>query len=90
MKKASKKKSVAKKARKSEKTKHASAANVQGQISDGMVDKQPQVMDQAAVAQAMFLHADDAWAQQYFDQKDLHFLEREGVEAHSTDAGGGL
>ena len=77
MKKASKKKSTAKKARKSTQTKPTSAVGAQGQISDGMVDKQPQVKDQAAVAQAMFLHADDAWAQQYFDQNDLHFLERE-------------
>ena len=42
-----------------------------------MVDKQPQVKQQAAVANAMFLYTNDAWAQRYFDQNDLHFLERE-------------
>ena len=42
-----------------------------------MVDKQPQVKEQAAIAHAMFLLADDTWAQRYFDQSDLRFLERE-------------
>jgi hypothetical protein len=80
MKKAVKKKSKAKKAKKaskSVKTKQASAAAAKGDVEDGMVDKQPQVKEQAAVAQAMFLFVDDAWAQRYFDQNDLHFLERE-------------
>jgi hypothetical protein len=77
MKKARKKKLTTKKAGKSAQSKPASAVGAQGQISGGMVDKQPQAKDQAAVLQAMFLHADDAWAQQYFDQNDLHFLERE-------------
>jgi len=75
MKKASKKKSTAKKARKP--AKPASTADAQGEVSGGIVDKQPQVKDQAAVAREMFLYVDDAWAQQYFDQNDLHFLERE-------------
>jgi hypothetical protein len=26
---------------------------------------------------AMFLYTDDAWSLRYFDQNDLHFLERE-------------
>ena len=39
--------------------------------------KQPELLQQAAVAQKMFLYTDDAWAQRYFDQNDLHFLERE-------------
>jgi hypothetical protein len=80
MKKAVKKNSKAKKAKKaskSVKTKQASAAAAKGDVEDGMVDKQPQVKEQAAVAQAMFLFVDDAWAQRYFDQNDLHFLERE-------------
>jgi hypothetical protein len=77
MKKARKKKSTAKTARKSAKTKPASAVDAQGQISDGLVDKQPQVKDQAAVTHGMFLYIDDDWAQAYFDQNDLHFLERE-------------
>jgi hypothetical protein len=83
MKKAVKKKSKAKKAKKAKKasksvkTKQASAAAAKGDVEDGMVDKQPQVKEKAAVAQAMFLYVDDAWAQRYFDQNDLHFLERE-------------
>ena len=71
------KKNAAKKAGGSVKTKPASAAAAQGHISNGMVDKQPQVKEQAAVAGAVFLHADDAWALRYFDQDDLHFPERE-------------
>ena len=54
-----------------------SASVAKGDVEDGMVDKQPQVKEQAAVAHAMFLFVDDAWAQRYFDQNDLHFLERE-------------
>jgi cytochrome c5 len=77
MKKVSKKKITAKKAGASVKTRPASAAAAQGHVSNGVVDKQPQVKEQAAVAGAMFLHADDAWALRYFDQSDLHFLERE-------------
>ena len=80
-----KKKSIVKKAKKattartkkSVKTKPASASAVKGKIEDGMVDKQPQVKEQAAIAHAMFLLADDTWAQRYFDQNDLRFLERE-------------
>lgn len=67
----------AKKASKSVKTKQVSASVAKGDVEDGMVDKQPQVKEQAAVAHAMFLFVDDAWAQRYFDQNDLHFLERE-------------
>jgi hypothetical protein len=77
MKKVSKKKSAAKKVGKSVKTKKASASLAEGKIERGKVDKQPQVKEQAAVANAMFLYGDDAWAQRYFDQNDLHFLERE-------------
>ena len=44
---------------------------------NGKVDKQPQVKQQAAPAHAMFLYGDDAWSLRYFDQNDLHFLERE-------------
>jgi hypothetical protein len=77
MKKVSRKKSTLKKAKKSAKTKRASASVVEGKVEDEMVDKQPQVKEPAAVARAMFLYVDDAWAQRYFDQSDLHFLERE-------------
>ena len=31
----------------------------------------------AVVQEVKFLHADDAWSLRYFDQSDLHFLERE-------------
>jgi hypothetical protein len=34
------------------------------------------VNQDAAVAHAMFLATDDSWSQRYFDQNDLHFLER--------------
>jgi hypothetical protein len=77
MKKARKKKSTTKTAKNSARTKRVSAADVQGHIIDGLVDKQPQVKDQAAIAHGMFLYVDDGWAQAYFDQNDLHFLERE-------------
>ena len=42
-----------------------------------LVNKQPQVQQQAAVAHGMFLHSDDAWSLRYFDPSDLHFKERE-------------
>jgi hypothetical protein len=67
----------AKKPKTSTKPQPASAAGAQGRVSGGIVAKQPQVKEQAAVAHEMFLYVDDAWAQRYFDQKDLHFLERE-------------
>jgi hypothetical protein len=75
MKKAKKKKSAPTKAKKSAVLKSASAA--QGRINGGLVTKQPELKEQAAVAQKMFLYTDDAWAQRYFNQNDLHFLERE-------------
>jgi hypothetical protein len=42
-----------------------------------VVTKQPQVKQQAADANGMFLYTDDAWSLRYFDQNDLHFKERE-------------
>jgi hypothetical protein len=72
-----KKSKTAKKAKKPAKTKPAPASAAKGEIQDGVVEKQPQVKEQAAVAQAMFLYTNDAWAQRYYDQNDLHFLERE-------------
>jgi hypothetical protein len=73
-----KKASKAKKAKKTSKSrKQAAASAAQGDVENGMVDKQPKVKEQAAVAHAMFLFVDDAWALRYFDQNDLHFLERE-------------
>jgi hypothetical protein len=77
MKKGAKRKSIVKKARKSVTTKQPSTSVVKGKVAGGMVDKQPEVKETAAVAHAMFLYTDDAWALRYFDQNDLHFLERE-------------
>jgi hypothetical protein len=42
-----------------------------------LLNKQPQVKQEAAVANGMFLYTDDAWSLRYFDQNDLHFKERE-------------
>jgi hypothetical protein len=44
-----------------------------GKGKKGLVDKQPQVIQQAAIANAMFLYTDDAWSLRYFDPSDLHF-----------------
>jgi hypothetical protein len=69
--KSSKKKSVSKRA-------VNSGAIATGSTSKGtIVDKQPQSKQQAAVSQGMFLYTDDAWSLQYFDENDLHCLERE-------------
>ncbi|WP_316202851.1 MULTISPECIES: hypothetical protein [unclassified Bradyrhizobium] len=76
MKKATTKKSTAEKAKKAVK-KATPAAAAKGKVSGGKITKQPQVKQQAAVAHAMFLYTDDAWSLRYFDQNDLHFLERE-------------
>ena len=70
------KKSTAKKAKKAVKEAPRPSA-AKGKVSGGKVAKQPQVKQQAAVAHAMFLYTDDAWSLRYFDQNDLHFLERE-------------
>ena len=71
------KKSAAKKSAKPTTTIQASTPTVVGEVQDGKIDKQPEVKEQAAVAHAMFLYTDDAWAQRYYDENDLHFLERE-------------
>jgi hypothetical protein len=59
------------------KQKPAPAVIAKGSGNKGLVNKQPQVKQQSAVANGMFLYTDDAWSLQYFDQNDLHFLERE-------------
>jgi hypothetical protein len=69
-------KSTAMKANKAVK-KATPASAAKGKVSGGKVAKQPQVKQQAAIAHAMFLYTDDAWSLRYFDQNDLHFLERE-------------
>jgi hypothetical protein len=77
MKKSSKKKSGAKKPVKSLKRKPAAALTSKGKGKKGLVDRQPQVKQEAAVAHGMFLYVDDAWSLRYFDPNDLHFKERE-------------
>ena len=42
-----------------------------------VVDKQPQSKEQAAVAAGMYLYTDDSWSLRYFQDGDLHCLERE-------------
>jgi hypothetical protein len=76
MKKAATNKSTSKEAEKASK-KATPASAAKGKVSGGKITKQPQVKQQAAVANAMFLYTDDAWSLRYFDKNDLHFLERE-------------
>ena len=76
MKKPAKKKAAAKKAVKSAKRKPATSA-AKGGGKKVPITKQPQVKQQAAVENGMFLYTDDAWSLRYFDQNDLHFKERE-------------
>jgi hypothetical protein len=73
----SKKNFTVKKAVKSVGQKPASALTSKGKGKKGLVRKQPQAKQQAAVAHGMFLYIDDAWSLRYFDQNDLHFKERE-------------
>jgi hypothetical protein len=90
MKKASRKKSTAKKTPKSARQSKSPSASKSarqgtpapasaaiGRSEKGKINKQPQVKQQAAVANAMFLYTDDAWSLRYFDPNDLHFKERE-------------
>ena len=77
MTKSRKKTTTAKQAPKSANQKPAPAVIAKGNGNKGLINKQPQVKQQAAVANAMFLYTDDAWSLQYFDQNDLHFKERE-------------
>jgi hypothetical protein len=71
------KKSTVKKAPKTAKQKPASALASKRNGKNGPIDKQPQLIQQAAVAHGMFLYVDDAWSLRYFDQNDFHFNERE-------------
>jgi hypothetical protein len=77
MTKAKKKKAASKKAPKNAKQKPAPAVVAKGSGGKKVVDQAPQVKQQAALANGMFLYTDDAWSLRYFDQKDLHFMERE-------------
>ena len=76
-KKATAKKSTAKTTSKSATPNPASASTSNGTAKTGVINKQPQVKQQAAVAHGMFLQVDDAWSLRYFDQNDLRFKERE-------------
>ncbi len=42
-----------------------------------LVEKHPQSKQKAAVQAGMFLHTNDAWSKAYFDENDLHCIERE-------------
>jgi hypothetical protein len=42
-----------------------------------LVKKQPQSKQQAAVKAGMFLYTDDAWSLRYFNDGDLHNVERQ-------------
>lgn len=44
--------------------------------SQPLVPKQPQSKQQAALQHGMFLYTDDAWSQAYFNNNDLHSVER--------------
>ena len=77
MRKTNKNKSAAKKAVKSVRQKSKPALTFKGRGKKGLVSKQPQVKQQAAIAHGMFLYIDDAWSLRYFDRNDLHFKERE-------------
>jgi hypothetical protein len=74
VKKAEKKKAVAKRARA---RMNGESSEITGEVKNGLVERQPEIKDAAAIAHEMFLFTDDAWAQRYFDRNDLHFLERE-------------
>jgi hypothetical protein len=77
MKKSKTKTSTAKKAPKPVKRQPAPAVISKGNGNKGLVNKQPQVKQQAAAANGMFLYTDDAWSLQYFNPNDLHSKERE-------------
>lgn len=77
MKKPKKRKSTAKKTVKSVKRKPAPALTSKDRSKRPLVNKQPQLKQQAATVHGMFLYTNDAWSLQYFDQNDLHFKERQ-------------
>jgi hypothetical protein len=75
MKRPAKKKTAAKSA--SKPAQQTATSTSKGKGGKVLVNKQPQVQQQAAVAHGMFLYTDDAWSLRYFDPNDLHFKERE-------------
>jgi hypothetical protein len=48
-----------------------------GKAKGPKVKKLPQSKQQAAASAGWFLSTDDKWTRKYFDQKDLHFVDRE-------------
>jgi hypothetical protein len=72
-----KRKAPAKKTLKSAPQEAAPASISKGKGKRALVTSEPQAKQQAAVANGMFLYTDDIWSLQYFDQNDLHFMERE-------------
>ncbi len=58
-------------------TKKSTGSAPKGAIEKEPINKQPQVKQQAAVTNGMFLYTDDAWSLRYFDENDLHCKERE-------------
>jgi hypothetical protein len=42
-----------------------------------LVAKQPQSKQKAALNAHIYLHTDSDWADAYFDENDLHFMDRE-------------
>jgi hypothetical protein len=77
MNKSSNKKSPGKKSARTTKRKRPSASTSKAHSGKRLIDRQPQIKEQAAVAHGMFLYTDDAWSLRYFDANDLHFKERE-------------
>lgn len=42
-----------------------------------LVERQPQSKEEEAVSAGMYLYTDDSWSLRYFQDGDLHCLERE-------------
>jgi hypothetical protein len=51
--------------------------NGQNKAAKVPIYKQPRSSQQAALQAQMFLQTTDAWSNLYFDNTDLHFMERE-------------
>ncbi len=79
MKKTTKKATAARSKSSSVPQNEASAAPAQSSgpsATKPLVTAQPQSKQQAAVQSRMFLHTDDSWSQPYFNNSDLHCMER--------------
>jgi len=67
---------TAKKAKKATPQKGAAQNAPASARKEPLVEKQPRSKEQAAQAAGMVLAVDDSWATPYFDDSDLHSLER--------------